>query len=275
MLTLLLSGGCKESEQADEDVIARAFDHVLYRSDLAEKLPSVYNIEDSARLASELVNRWIREKALISMAENNLSEAQKDVQVELEEYRNSLIVYAYERALISQKLDTVVDEEEMRAYYDDFIENFRLKSIIAKMRFVKVSSEAPKQNQLKSWFFGDDESDFTELYDYCRKYADNFFLEENKWLYVEDIMKEIPLPAEDLSSFFKNNKELIFDSGEFTYYVRFFDFRLKDDTAPISLERERIRDLILNKRKAALIVKMREDVVNEAYANGKIQLYEP
>jgi hypothetical protein len=274
-LASAILSGCKSSEKVDDDVVAKAFDHVLYRSDLAAKLPDVYTSEDSARLAADIVNRWIREKALISMAENNLSDEQKDVQKELEEYRNSLIVYAYERALIGQKLDTVVDEEEMRTYYDDYVENFKLKSIIAKLRFVKVATEAPKQNKLKSWFFSDDESDFSELFDYCRKYAENYFLEENKWLYVEDIMKEVPLPAEDLPAFFKNNKELIFESGAYTYYVRFFDYRLKDDTAPLSLERNRIRDLILNKRKAALIVKMREDVVNEAYANGKIQLYEP
>jgi hypothetical protein len=206
------------------------------------------------------------------MADHNLPDEQKDVQKQLEEYRNSLIVYAYERALIGQKLDTIVSDEEVQAYYDEHIGNFKLRSYIAKLRFVKVASEAPKQNKLKNWFLSDKESDFESLQEYCRNYAENFFLEDDKWLYVEDIMKEVPLPAADLSTFFKDNKDFIFEAENYTFYVRFFDYRLKDDVAPLALEVDRVKDLILNTRKAALIVKMREDVVNEAYANGKIQV---
>jgi hypothetical protein len=271
-MAILISHGCKRTEVSEENAIAKVYDQILYRSDLIAKMPSQYNQEDSARIASQVVNSWIREKVLVYMADHNLPDEQKDVQKQLEEYRNSLIVYAYERALIGQKLDTIVSDEEVQAYYDEHIGNFKLRSYIAKLRFVKVASEAPKQNKLKNWFLSDKESDFESLQEYCRNYAENFFLEDDKWLYVEDIMKEVPLPAADLSTFFKDNKDFIFEAENYTFYVRFFDYRLKDDVAPLALEVDRVKDLILNTRKAALIVKMREDVVNEAYANGKIQV---
>jgi hypothetical protein len=273
LLMMVLS--CRDDVRGDlGPEVVKVYEHVLYTSDLESKMPEGYAKADSARIASQIVNNWIREKVLLNMAEQNLSEAQKNVDKQLEEYRNSLVVYAYERALIGQKLDTIVSDEELAAYYNDNIETFKLKSYIAKMRFVKVASEAPMQNKLQKWFLSNEEADYEELYDYCRKYADNFFLEEDKWLYLEDIMKEVPLPAEDLSSFLKSGSDHTFESNNFTYYVRFFDYRLKDDTAPLALERSKIKNLILNKRKATLIVQMRDDVVNEAHANGKIQLFE-
>ena len=50
-------------------------------------------------------------------AEMNLSDEKKDVAKELEEYRNSLITYAYEADLVRQKLDTNVSESEISVFY--------------------------------------------------------------------------------------------------------------------------------------------------------------
>jgi len=267
--------GCKQNSADDDPVLVKVYDYNFYKSDLVEKMPSYYTEADSARLASQIVNNWIRDKSLLWMADQNLPEEQKDVEKQLEEYRNSLIVYAYERALIGQKLDTLIPEDEMQRYYSENIQNFKLRSYIIKLRYVRLNKEAPRQDKLENWFLSDKESDFEKLYDYCRKYAENYILEENSWLYLEDILKEIPIPTNDLDAFLKQNKHYIFESGNYKYYVRFFDYRLKDDTAPLALERKRVKDLIINKRKAELILKMREDVVKDAYADNKIQLYTP
>ena len=55
--------------------------------------------------------------AVLHKAESNLDDDQKSVEKQLEEYRNSLITYAYETELIKQKLDTVVSEDEIAAFY--------------------------------------------------------------------------------------------------------------------------------------------------------------
>ncbi|NEN25191.1 peptidyl-prolyl cis-trans isomerase [Cryomorpha ignava] len=267
---LMLS--CKDTSEPEEDVVARVYDDVLLRSELAAKIPYGQSPLDSTRIADQIIKNWIHDKAVLNFAERNLSESQKDFSKQLQDYRSSLVTYAYERELINQKLDTVISDEEIRTYYDANIDNFKLKSYIVKLRFVKLSIDAPKQNKLEKWFQSDDEKDFEKLYEYCQKYAENFYFEENTWLYLQDVLKEVPINETDWDNFLRNTTYYRFESGSFQYLVRFFDYKLKDDRSPLSLERGKITDLILNRRKVELINKMREDVVNESYANKKIQV---
>jgi len=263
---------CKDRHDTSDEVVVRVYNDVLLRSDLAAKIPFGLSSADSARLADQIIKNWISSKAVLNFAERNLSESQKDFSNQLQDYRNSLVVYAYERELINQKLDTVVSDREMKAYYEANIENFKLKSYIVKLRFVKLNVEAPKQKKLQKWFQSNEEEDFEKLYDYCQQYADNFYFEENEWLYLQDVLKEVPINVTDWNSFLQNTKYFEFESDSFQYLVRFFDYKLKDDRSPLSLEKGKITDLILNRRKVELINQMRDDVVKESYANNKIQV---
>jgi hypothetical protein len=137
---------------------------------------------------------------------------------------------------------------------------------------VKLSIEAPNQKKVESWFKSSLESDFDKLYDYCQKYAENYFFEEGKWLYLRDLLKEVPIEQENWDNFLKQNTYYTFEAGRFKYLVHFFDYKLKDDTSPLVLERKKIVDLIRNKRKVALINKMRKDVVNESYETNNIEI---
>jgi len=263
---------CKDRYDTSDAVVARVYNDVLLRSELASKIPYGLSETDSAKQADQIIKNWINTKAVLNFAERNLSDKQKDFSKQLQEYRNSLIVYAYERELINQKLDTVISEQELKAYYDANIENFKLKSYIVKLRFVKLSTEAPKQKQLQKWFQSDDEEDFEKLYAYCQQFADNFYFEENEWLFLQDVLKEVPINVSDWNSFLQNTKYFTFESDSFQYLVRFFDYKLKDDRSPLILEKGKITDLILNRRKVELINQMREDVVKDSYANNKIQV---
>jgi hypothetical protein len=268
----LLILSCNSQEDEEAEVVARVYEDVLTFSDLADRMPSNYAKEDSARLAQVIVNKWIREKAVLNFAEANLADRDKDFTKQLNEYRNSLVTYAYERKLINQKLDTIISEREIEAYYKDHIDNFQLRTYIIKPRFVKLDKEAPRQKKLEEWFLSDSEKDFDKLYDYCLRYAENYYFEEDAWLYLEEFLKEVPIVEADWSNFLKKTTYYKFESGSFQYLVRILDYRLKGDRSPLSLERKTIRDLILNKRKIELIDKMRDDVVNEAFDNGKIKI---
>lgn len=268
----ILMISCKNTSVADEDVVARVYDDVLLRSELAAKIPYGQSPADSTRIADQIIKNWIHDKAVLNFAERNLTESQKDFSKQLKDYRSSLVTYAYERELINQKLDTTISDEEVKQYYESNIDNFKLKSYIVKLRFVKISADAPKQNKLERWFQSDDANDLEKLYEYCQKYAENFYFEENTWLYLQDVLKEVPINETDWDNFLRNTSYYRFESGSFQYLVRFFDYKLKDDRSPLALERGKISDLILNRRKVELINQMREDVVNESYANKKIQV---
>lgn len=268
-----ICSGCSVGAAEDEEAVAQVYDEKLTRSALISKMPETYDLEDSARLAGGIVAAWIRDVAMLRAAENNLTEAQKDVEDQLRDYRKSLLIYAYERALVSQKMDTVITEEEIARYHEANAENFRLKRYIMKVKFVKIAEDAPRQKQIEQWLLSTDESDADELYEYSRKYAENFFFNSDVWLFPEDLLKEVPLPVKDLENFLGKEKFHKFDKDGFRYFLYVEDFRKKGDPSPLSLERRRIRDLMLNRRKAELIGKLREEIVSRGMAEGNIKIH--
>ena len=123
----IVLSSCKDQYDTSDEVVVRVYNDVMLRSDLAAKMPYGQSDADSTRLADQIIKNWINTKTVLNFAERNLSDSQKDFSKQLQEYRNSLVVYAYERELINQKLDTVISDREMRTYYEGNIENFKEK----------------------------------------------------------------------------------------------------------------------------------------------------
>ncbi len=255
-------------------MVAEVYGERLTRAALASKMPPAYQEEDSAGIAQSVVSAWVRDRAMLKIAEDNLSDEQKDVRKQLEDYRKSLLIYAYERALTVQKSDTLVTEEEIADYHSANAENFRLRRFILKVRFIKIAEDAPGQKQIEAQIKRFNDEDADALYEFSRKYAENFYFNTDVWLFPEDLLKEVPLPTNDAENFLKQHKFHTFDQDGFRYFLYVEDIRGKGDPSPLSLERRRIRDLILNRRKAELLGKLREEIVADGMAAGDIKIYD-
>lgn len=272
LLGLLCLVGCEEERPPQEEILAEAYGEFMLKDDLQKLMPQSFNRDDSAKIADEIINNWINQKVILEFAERNINSENSAFEQKIKDYRNSLVVYEYERALINQKLDTNISARALEEYYEINKENFKLNSIIVKVWFLEISSDAPKQNKVENWFLSSDTEDFDKLYDYCQKYAENFFFEDSKWLYLDELLKEIPIKEENWEAFLRDNTSKVIETGNYKYFVRFFDYRLKGNVSPVSLEKEKIRDLILNKRKVDLLKQMREDMVQEAFENGNVKV---
>ena len=146
MLVLTLVS-CQNSGNGKNDKpVAAIYDNVLYQSDLQDILYDGISVNDSIVRTKAFIDNWIRRQLLIHQAENNLDKSELDCLKEIEDYRNSLIIYKYESLLISQNLDTVVSDEEIEKYINDnalfdmnkdavrsIILNIRKKNLLEKM----------------------------------------------------------------------------------------------------------------------------------------------
>ena len=120
---LLLLVSCKELKPTEEPV-AQVFEHVLYRSEIQDFLPKPISPDDSMALTQNYIRNWITQKLLLQKANENLSEKEKNVQKQVEDYRASLLIYKYKQKLIDQKLQENVSDAEMEAYYEKNQNNF-------------------------------------------------------------------------------------------------------------------------------------------------------
>ncbi len=273
-LVMVVFTSCQNDSFESGEVLVSVNNEAFTQTDLLGRMPKGYQDDDSARLADKIINDWIEEKVVLQFAEQNLNTAQKDFSTQLENYRENLVIYTFERELVRQKLDTLISDLELLTYYGENVDNFKLRNHTVKTRFIKLSVDAPKAKQVDKWFKGDSEEDLELLEEYCLTYAENFFLQEDMWLYLHEVQQEVPFPVSNWDEFLSKTTYFEFEYGSFRYLVRFFDYKLKGEASPLELEQERIAELILNKRKLDLINQMRLDILKEARANNNIQFKE-
>lgn len=271
VLISLFSCNFFKGGKSSEDAVARVYDEYLYKIDLVGIVPEGFSKQDSLAVINDFIDNWIRQKILLKQAENNLSSEQKDFTKQLEEYKNSLIVYQYERSLVSQKLDTSVSEADIETYYNKNIKDFELKNNIVKVLYIKIGKSTPV-NQVRSFIKSEKPQDRKKLEEFCLRYGQNYMLEDDKWLLFDDILKEIPIKTYNQEEYLQNNRYIEISDSLNTYLLNIKGFMIKESVSPLSFERANIRSIIINKRKLKLIETMRKDIYDKALKSGDFEI---
>jgi len=96
ILVLIVFSSCTYFKKKTERVVARVLDDYLYESDLKGIIPSGTPPKDSVILTRNYIETWVRQNLIIHQAEKNLTGDQMDFSKQLEDYKNSLIIFEYE-----------------------------------------------------------------------------------------------------------------------------------------------------------------------------------
>jgi len=273
LILMILFSSCSYLKKTGERPVARVKGDYLYESDLKGIVPSGTSAKDSVTLIRNYIENWIRQKLIIRQAEANLTTDQMNFTKQLENYKNSLIIFEYENALIRQKLDTLVPEEEIESYYDLNQNNFLLKDNIVQIQYVKLSLKSGNIKPIRMLLISDKPEDRTRLAELCEKYAADYFLDDQNWLPFSEVLKQIPIRTYNQEEFLKNHRNLESQDSLFVYLVRVKDFKIKESISPLVLEKQKIRDIILNKRKIELIGRMQEDLYQMGLKNNEFEMY--
>jgi len=262
---------CSTGPDADDPVVARAFEETLHASDLRAVVPMGITPEDSAAIAQRYIANWLREQVIVHQAETNLAEEQKDFEAKLEEYRKELLIYAYEEALVRQRLDTVVSMDEVRAYYDSNQADFALSEAIVRCTWARVKEDDRRtRRRLEEWFLSGDPARMGELERWLAERGLAFNDESNTWSSVPALAARVPTgPWAELA--LTNGRKVHTNDGG-TWFVDILEHRDRNTPAPVELVANDIRAIIMNKRKLRLIATMREDLYRDAVENGHIEV---
>lgn len=278
LLAMLFAvSSCKliRKEKTDDELLAIAYDAYLYREDLDGLFPAGLPATDSIEIAKQYIDNWIRQQVLLHHAEGNLIDDQKDFSKQLETYRNSLVVYAYESELIRQKLDTVVHEAEIQEFYDANLSNFQLHENIVKVSYVKIPVEdksGPIAKKARQLLLSKDPDAQVDLMELCDKSMFTCRTNDENWIPFSDFNKEISLNITDQEEFLQNTSFIEKNDSLFTYLIHIVDYKTRENTAPISIVKDKVKNLILNRRKSALIKRMQDEIFEEAMKNKKIEI---
>ena len=269
---ILFAFACNNKADSDA-IIAQVGDKVLYLAELQDIIPDDSSPEDSLMLGEKYVKDWIVDQVVVKKAEENLSEEQKNFEELIENYRKTLLTYSYEQELVRQQLDTNVSNEEIEKYYNDNIQNFELRDYIVKVKFCALASDSKDLKQLKKLFYSSDPKDFLKWEALCIEKQASYYIDEDRWMLWEDLVKKIPIEVFDVESFLTRNKSVEVEKNGNTHLIAFLDYQLSGSRSPLSFEKERIKAMIINKRKLDLISKMKEDLYQQAVSNNEVENY--
>jgi hypothetical protein len=256
-----------------EKPIARVYDKNLYPEDLKGVIPAGTAANDSIEITAAYINNWVRQELLLKQAEDNLDETNRDFSEQIEQYRNSLIIYAYESELVKQKLDTVVTMNEIEDYYQKNQNNFFLRENIVLASYVIISKSSPVATKIKSLLISTREADKEKLQTLCQENGADYLINDGTWMSFADITRKIPLTVDDQEDFLNKNKYFEVKDSTTMYYVAISAFKSKESISPLNFEIENIRTILLNKRKAELLKRMEEDLISDAVKRNKYEIF--
>lgn len=257
----------------NDEPVAKVGKRILTLKELSANVPNYLDATDSTLWADDYIKKWIQRELLFLKAEENLSAEMKDVSKELEEYRNSIIVFRYKNELMKQKMDTIVKDTDIQKYFNEHRESFILNRNIVKAIYIKVSVEVSSPENIKDLCNSDNPEKKAKLNEYCMSYAKAYDRFNDQWVAADLVLKNTPVEISDQSQFIQKNHFIESSDMNYYYIVCIRDYRLEGQVSPIEYVQNDIKNLILSKQKTEFLKQIEKDIYKKGIESNKVKLY--
>jgi hypothetical protein len=273
LLVLVSACNLLPGHRKDGNAVARVYEKYLYANDIKELVPAGTNTKDSTEITRNYINSWIRQELLLHQAESNLGDEQMDFEKQVEQYKNSLIIFQYESELVKQKLDTTLSMQEIEDYYQKNQANFQLHENILRTAYVVVSKNSTFAQRFRQLLHSDKEADMEKLTELCQQQAASYQLDDQAWVSFSEFAAKIPVSVSDQMDFLNKNPYFEAQDSTFRYLVRIKEYKIKESVSPLSFEVPNIKVILLNKRKSEMLTRMEEDLYKAALSSKHFEIY--
>ena len=269
LIFILSCDWIQNGEEEDENVLARVGNSTLYKKDI------LYNpsLGDSISVYSTQINLWIKKQLVLNSAFQN-DEIMNDIQNKVDKYKESLMLFEFEKYLFTNTDKIDISSQEISNYYEENIQDFILPFNLVKALYVKVPIDAPSINVFRNNLRKYPNADTSEIVSYSFQFAEKSFLEDSTWIKFDDIMMNLPFPADtDRTRFLRTRTYYESRDDQYIYFLRILDKKFVGDFSPITFEEEIINTILLNNRKQELFDKLRDSIYNNSIRGVDYEIY--
>jgi hypothetical protein len=266
---------CEFFKQTDDrEPIARVNDSYLYKEDIVDILPEGASKADSTIVVNAYINRWARQLLLMEGALLNISQdKQDDFSRLVNQYKNDLYSKAYLEALVKKNIDTVVNPNEAKVFYDTNKESFKLNDDLLQFRYVTLPLNPVGLDTIKSRFKRFEPKDKRFLDSIAVQFK-SYSLNDSLWVKYSKLVDKIPvITSSTKNQLLKKTNFLQLKDSLNLYLMQVNDVRLQNDYAPLNYVNKSIQQIVINKRKLELIKQLENDITQDAIKNNKFQIY--
>ena len=257
----------------NDKIIARIGDELLYLSDIYNDLENLSG-SDSLIKSKNLIENWARKKLLFEKSKLNLSlSTQEELDVLVDNYRHDLFAATYKELILKNQIDTIINFNEIKDYYDQNINNFKLNEDIFKIRYLLIPSENKNLNDIKKKLVRFEKEDLFFLdslsYQYTEfNFNDSIWINKNEFLNSLKIEKDFNFKNINLvKKFFqfKNSNDI---------FMLYIDDHVKvSEIPPFDYVYSMIKNIVYNRRKLKFIKDFEKDILQDAIQENKFEIY--
>ena len=268
---------CKPSEKEEGNEVikpvAKAGNEKLGLDEFRENFVTTGIIKDSTYNAKKSIESWAIEALFYQEAIEKLNEDEMQIEREVLNYKKTLVNYIYQTKIIEANLDTTITRKEIEDYYNEHRDNFILKENILKVNYFKIPIKAPALAKIQRLVRSVNPKDKEQLKVLCIQNAENFFMNDSTWLFLDDVKKEIPGLKEQPDFNLSFGRVVEFTDSDYYYYLKVKDVKVKNGLSPINFESKNIKKFIINTRKTQLISQYKQLLLEKARSDKTFIMY--
>jgi len=271
---LLLFYSCSFSTNEESSAVARVGENYLFSSYLKTQIGPSYN-GDSIQITNRMIDDWAEQLLYLMKAEINLSSTEKKRLDELvRTYRNDLYVKTYKDMAIRSQLDSVVELEEIQAYFEQNKVNFRTNKDLLRGRYVRVRNENYNLRMIRRSLkrFNDDDKVFL---DSIALQFTTYSMNDSIWVRASQFFNRLPSISESrYKKFLKNETFFELQDSLEVYLVVVEEVVLRNNLAPLEYVMPTLKQILINKRKLELMRQFDREIIEEGLRQNNYEVYE-
>ena len=272
ILSLLAVSCGNDAVRTGGDAVVSISGKTLTRQEVEEGMTKFISPEDSVIIADRIVRQWVKDQLLYDIASKNISDKERIDQL-VENYRRSLIMYQYQEQLVNEKLTKDIGDEDMKNYFEENSDKFKLDQALVKGLFLKVPSDAPQLNNVREWYKSSSPAILEKLEKYTVGNAVKYDSFLDNWVMFSELVDNLPAHYNDPDAVFKDNKNIELQDSSYCYFLSVREYLLQGDPAPFEYAKPVIKEVLVNQRKMSFLKMVEDDLYRKAVDKGQVKFY--
>ena len=242
---------------------AEVNDHALYEYDAEEMMLTKQLSPENEAHVTQFVDDWIAMQLVNDETAELYPDTYRANTTKADVTLYQLNLFELENDYIRTHLDSTVTTDEIMDYYRKNRDNYLNQSFIVKALYIKIPDSIDAVKQIEKAFLLKNDKDRAEISKYANLYATNFYFEEEKWIFFEDLVRDVPITDGTKERMIIKKDHGIFTDNGNVYFLNILDYRIKNTNAPLEVEKETIRKIILKRRSNELRKQMNQTIIDE------------
>lgn len=268
LLLALTVSSCRLLHEKDVEV-ARVGEQVLMMSALKEATVAASG-EDSLLVVQNYIDEWIRKEVKLREASNIVGDEMVEIDRMVENYRHSLLIGRMEQTYLKGRLDTLITDSVVKAYYDAHRDEFVMDRTIVKGRIARIPDTYRQSVKLYKLMGSSSEDSQKDFLDLCEK--NNFELNTfDNWVDFSEFLSYLPVRRDKNYDYLLPKRTIQeMADAENKYFIEIDAVLKKGEPAPYERVEENVRRLLYGRQRGEILQTYNDSIYSAAKDGGII-----